>query len=69
MDNILNPDLYVRLDCDLRRLWRIAGYKVPSLRCDMKALFRELEEDAVRYAEDARESVLNDVMNLLFPNN
>jgi len=66
-ENMVDPDLYDRLDRDLRRLWRTAGYTVTSLRNSMKPLFHEIEKDTNRYAEHARESVATDVMRLLFP--
>jgi len=68
-NNVLDPDFYARLDDDLRELWRAAGYEVPSLREDMKRLFAELEKDAARYAEHARQSVVSDILHLLFPEN
>lgn len=61
--NELDPALFTQLDCDLRARWRRAGYEVPSLRFDMKALFAELERDAADRAADARESLLDDVLS------
>jgi hypothetical protein len=60
--NELNPAFLTNLDRDLRARWRRAGYEVPSLRCDMKPLFAELERDAADRAADARESLLGDVL-------
>lgn len=64
--NLSDPDFYKRLDRDLQRLWRAAGYKVASLRKNMKTLFLELEKEAARYAEYARESLVSDIMRVLF---
>jgi hypothetical protein len=60
--NELDPGLFAGLDRDLRARWRRAGYEVPSLRRDMRALFSELERDAADRAANARESLLGDVL-------
>lgn len=61
--NELDPALLAKLDHDLRARWRRAGYEVPSLRLDMKALFAELERDAGDRAAHARETLFGDVLN------
>lgn len=60
--NELDPALFTDLDRDLRGLWRRAGYEVPSMRNDMRALFAELERDAADRAAHAREGLLDDVL-------
>lgn len=60
--NELDPAFGANLDRDLRTRWRRAGYEVPSLRCDMRALFSELERDAADRATTAREGLLADVL-------
>ncbi len=60
--NELDPAFCATLDRDLRARWRRAGYEVPSLRCDMRALFSELERDAADRASSAREGLLGDVL-------
>ncbi|MBV8196702.1 MAG: hypothetical protein JO263_01085 [Candidatus Eremiobacteraeota bacterium] len=60
--NAADPALYARLDRDLVRRWRLAGYQTPSLANDMKPLFVELERDAAERAEGARESLVGELL-------
>jgi hypothetical protein len=60
--NECDPELYGRLEADLRAQWRHAGYDSGSLSHDMKKLFTELERDAAERAAGARESLLNDLL-------
>jgi hypothetical protein len=60
--NELDPDLYQRLDCDLRAAWCRAGYESPSLLGEMKHLFAALESDATERASGAREGLVIEVL-------
>lgn len=60
--NELDPDLYVKLDKNLRKTLCLAGYKVPSLLTNMKKLFVELERDAADHAAGAREGLVADIL-------
>lgn len=60
--NELDAAFYDALDRDLRARWLRAGYKVPSLRHDMKRLFLELERDAAERAAHAREGLLSEIL-------
>ena len=61
--NELDPAFLEKLDRDLRERWRLAGYEVRSLSENMKALFVELESDAKDRAADAREALLEEILN------
>jgi hypothetical protein len=65
--NELDPDLYVKLDKDLRKTLCVAGYKVPSLLTNMKKLFVELERDAADHAAGAREGLVADILKAAPP--
>lgn len=60
--NELDPALFERLDCDLRRNWQKAGYRATSLMLDMKEIFVELESEASERAAGAREDLLMELM-------
>jgi hypothetical protein len=61
--NEFDPALYGRIDRDLCRHWRRAGYETSSLLYDMKKLFAELERDAVHCAARAREELLIELLD------
>jgi hypothetical protein len=60
--NELDPDLYLKLDENLRETLCRAGYKAPSLLTDMKKLFIELERDAADHAAGAREGLVGEIL-------
>jgi hypothetical protein len=60
--NQLDPEVFRRLDRDLRRLWRRAGYEAPSLAHDMKTLFIELEADIRESAAGARSAFVDEIV-------
>jgi hypothetical protein len=64
--NELDTYFRQRLETDLRTRWRLAGYDVPSLMCDMKKLFAELERDAGVRASEARDSLGDEIVARLF---
>lgn len=61
--NELDRAFFEKLDRDLRNRWRLAGYEVRSLSEDMKPLFLELEADAKERAAEAREALLEEILN------
>jgi hypothetical protein len=63
--NTLDPEFYAQLDRDLRGRWCCLGYHAESLRCDMKALFSELEHDATQRAAEARGRLFADFVSAL----
>lgn len=63
--NELDPQFYMQLDRDLRTRWGRLGYRVDSLRSDMKALFSEIERDAAQRVADARKRLLFDFAGAL----
>jgi hypothetical protein len=60
--NQLDPEIFERLDTDLRSRWRQLGYETPSLLHDMKKLFAEIERDAAERAAGAREGLLAELL-------
>jgi hypothetical protein len=64
-ENEVDPALYNRLDRDLRALWRSAGYKSPSLKEDMRALFVELERDVSDHEAGARDAFAGKIMKAI----
>lgn len=63
--NELDAAFYDSLDRDLRARWRRLGYESPSLRADMKPLFRELERDVAERTTQARGRMLTELLNAL----
>jgi hypothetical protein len=61
--NELDPAFLQELDRDLRRRWRLAGYEVPSLLENMKAVFSELESDANDRAAHARRAFADEILS------
>jgi hypothetical protein len=60
--NELDPPFFARLDADLRKRWKRAGYETPCLRHGMKRLFTELEADAAERAAAARERLIDEIV-------
>lgn len=60
--NELDTELLKRLDRDLRKLWRVAGYETRSLTHNMKGLFTELESDIAQAADRARSAFVDGIM-------
>jgi hypothetical protein len=60
--NEMNLELSERIERDLVERWRLAGYTVVNLRCDMKKLFEELEADAHDCDRQAREAFIVDIL-------
>lgn len=65
--NVLEPELYERLNRDLLARWRQAGYEAPCLLHGAKQLFTELKRDAAERVAGARESLVVEVLGALFP--
>ena len=61
--NELDPAFFERLDGDLRSHWRLAGYNSSSLLESMKTLFAELESDANDRAANAREALIEEILD------
>jgi hypothetical protein len=62
--NELDPEVYDKLNGQLRDWWRRAGYESDCLTKCMKRLFTELESDASDRAADAREQFVGEVLGL-----
>jgi hypothetical protein len=60
--NELDATMHERLDRDLRRLWREAGYDVPSLIHTMKELFVQLEADVNDTTAGARARFVDEIV-------
>ena len=61
--NELDPEFFEKLDRDLRDRWRLAGYDISSLLENMKALFAEVESDANDRAANAREALIEEILD------
>ena len=61
--NELDPAFFEKLDQDLRDRWRLAGYDIASLLENMKALFAEVESDAHDRAANAREALIEEILD------
>jgi hypothetical protein len=64
--NELDAYFPLRFEADLRDRWRLAGYDVPSLMCNMKKLFAELERDARDRASEAWDRLVDEIVDRLF---
>jgi hypothetical protein len=63
--NEYDAALYDAIDRDLQAKWRLAGYHTPSLRADMKMLFKELESDINERASGARTRFFGELVESL----
>ena len=54
---------FSRAPPDLRDRWRLAGYDIASLLENMKALFAEVESDAHDRAANAREALIEEILD------
>lgn len=63
--NRLDQEILARLDRDLRRLWRQAGYDAPCLIHNMKRLFAELEADLGESASGARTAFMDEIVRAI----
>jgi hypothetical protein len=63
--NELDPEFCARLDGDLRRLLRQAGYDVPSLMHTMKPFFAEIDTDLRASASGARKAFIEEIVNAM----
>jgi len=60
--NELDPQLFHRLERDLRERFRLTGYLVEDLGEEMKVLFEEIEADARDRERDARDELLAELL-------
>ncbi|HEX4014924.1 MAG TPA: hypothetical protein VHX17_13695 [Candidatus Cybelea sp.] len=61
--NELDPHFFERLDLDLRRRLKRAGYGVPPLLACSKALYAEIAADVADRCAGARESLLIEILS------
>lgn len=61
--NQLDPELYSRLEVDVRARWRRIGYETGSLMLNMKNLYNELQRDFADRAGRAMERLLEELLS------